>query len=107
VIINLIQNALESMPQGGSLNINTKVSIDGQYPDKNIKKIIEIKISDTGNGMDKVQMQNIFEPFYTTKRGGLGLGLTICKEIIEQHKGIINVESQKDRGTIFTIRLPV
>lgn len=117
VLINLVRNALESMPQGGSLNVNTKISPAspspsvgkpaGGYDENNTKKVAEIKINDTGNGMDMVQMQDIFEPFYTTKPDGLGLGLAICKEIIEQHQGMIAVESQKDKGTSFTIRLPI
>ena len=107
VFINLIRNALEAMPQGGDLSINSKICLDGRRltaPPQ--QKVVEIKISDTGCGMDEHTLKNAFEPFYTSKRGGLGLGLTICKEIIEQHQGIIGVESQKDKGTTFTIKLP-
>ncbi|MFH1232036.1 MAG: sensor histidine kinase [Planctomycetota bacterium] len=111
VFINLIRNAIESMPDGGNLTINSKICLDGYNPKYNPlsekQKVVEIKISDTGYGMDGHTLNNAFEPFYTSKRGGLGLGLTISKEIIEQHQGIIQVESQKDKGTTFTIKLPV
>ena len=111
VFINLIQNAIEAMPDGGNLTINSKICLDGYNPKHNSlsekQKVVEIKISDNGCGMDGHTLNNAFEPFYTSKRGGLGLGLTISKEIIEQHQGIIQVESQKDKGTTFTIKLPV
>lgn len=114
VFINLIRNAIDAMPEGGNLSINSKICLDGhspKSPDDSLttsvqKEVVEIKISDTGCGMDEHTLKNAFEPFYTSKRGGLGLGLTICKEIIEQHQGIIGVESQKDKGTTFTIKLP-
>ncbi|HLD36581.1 MAG TPA: HAMP domain-containing sensor histidine kinase, partial [Planctomycetota bacterium] len=65
-----------------------------------------IKVGDTGSGMDAAQLATLFEPFQTSKKAGLGLGLTICKEIIEQHQGAISVASQKNQGTEFTIKLP-
>jgi signal transduction histidine kinase len=82
----------------GKLKIGVK-----QLPEKTL----EIRVADTGCGMDGEQVANAFEPFYTSKRGGLGLGLAICKELIEQHKGTIEVTSEKEKGTVFIIKLPL
>jgi len=101
VIINLIFNAIDAMPNGGILSmacsLNTK---DG---------VIEIKVRDTGSGIPKEDLPNIFEPFFTTKKEGkgLGLGLSTVYGIIERHRGTIHVESEVGKGTSFTIRLPL
>ncbi len=68
---------------------------------------IEIIINDTGHGIKKEDVKNIFNPFYTSKITGAGLGLTISHKIIEDHNGGIEVESKEGRGTTFTIRLPI
>ncbi|MBI5778922.1 MAG: sensor histidine kinase [Planctomycetes bacterium] len=96
VLINLIQNALQAMAPGGALRISAGLNGSGMI----------IKVGDTGTGMDAAQLATLFEPFQTSKKAGLGLGLTICKEIIEQHQGAISVTSQKNQGTEFTIKLP-
>ena len=96
VLINLIQNALQAMASGGALRISAGMNGSGMV----------IKVGDTGSGMDAAQLATLFEPFQTSKKAGLGLGLTICKEIIEQHQGAISVASQKNQGTEFTIKLP-
>jgi len=80
-----------------------KVSVSHNGTDR---EWLAIRITDTGHGMSKETLANVFEPFMTTKRSGLGLGLTICKEIVEEHRGLLEVESEKDKGTTFTIRLP-
>ena len=73
---------------------------------------MEIKVSDTGVGIAPEQLRLIFEPFFTTKepdeygRGGTGLGLSVCRQIIEQHHGRIRVESVAGKGSIFTVKLP-
>jgi len=89
---------VEAMPNKGELKISAK-----RLPEK----ILEIRIADTGCGMPPEEVANAFEPFYTSKRGGLGLGLTICKEIVEQHKGTIELASEKNAGTVFIIKLPL
>ncbi len=98
-IINLIINAVEATDAGGTISISTAY--------KPQPETIEIAVSDTGEGIDKTDLVRIFDPFYTTKDNGNGLGLAITHGIIEQHNGTINVDSQSGRGTTFTIRLPI
>jgi two-component system sensor histidine kinase AtoS len=71
------------------------------------KKEWDISIADTGTGVDEQDIEKIFEPFYTTKSKGTGLGLAVCREIVEMHHGKIAVKSVKDKGTTFTITLPM
>jgi PAS domain S-box-containing protein len=97
VLLNLFKNAVESMPEGGDLTVITEVQDD----------YLVLKITDTGHGIPPEQMQNLFTPFFTTKEGGTGLGLTICRGLITQHQGQISIESAVDRGTTCTIRLPL
>jgi len=74
--------------------------------------VIEIRVSDTGVGIPPDRLRQIFEPFFTTKqpdeygRGGTGLGLSVCRQIIEQHHGRIRVESVAGKGSVFTVKLP-
>lgn len=103
VFINLIINAIEAMPQGGQLYIttdllNSKITCSHPY--------IKVSIKDTGIGIHEDNLENIFEPFYTSKRGGMGLGLAISRRIIQQHAGNIEVKSQQNKGTEFIITLP-
>ncbi len=97
VIINLVLNATQAMSGGGKLVVQSK----------NEYKSIKLQISDTGPGISKEIMENLFKPFFTTKSRGLGLGLAVCKEIIEAHKGKIKVDTEPNKGTTFTITLPV
>jgi len=103
VFINVFMNAAEAMPQGGLLTVASEhVSVPG--PDG--APLVEVRITDTGWGMPCEKLDKIFEPLYTTQRGHVGLGLTICRRIIEQHGGSIQAESRVGRGTTFIIRLP-
>jgi PAS domain S-box-containing protein len=95
--INLIGNAIGAMPQGGILTISSKKS-DGN---------VEIALTDTGLGMSENVMGNLWKPFQTTKAKGMGLGLAICKRIVEAHGGNISVKSKEGEGTTMTIRLPI
>lgn len=97
VIINLSQNAIRSMPDGGKLEIRTALA------DKNII----IDIIDTGEGIREANLEKIFKPFYSTREKGLGLGLPIVQRIIESHGGTISCNSEPGTGTIFKIILPV
>jgi two-component system sensor histidine kinase HydH len=99
VFLNLCLNSLQSMENKGSLDINLKNDISED-------KII-ITISDTGCGIKKEDISNIFDPYFTTKSSGTGLGLAIVHSIIKAHKGNINVESKPGKGTVFTISLPI
>ena len=101
VFLNLIINAIEAMPDGGTLSVKTCQS--GEHAESTF---CEILISDTGIGMSTEEQARIFEPFYTGKEHGLGLGLAIVHEIVSEHGGTISVESEKGKGTTFTIRLP-
>jgi two-component system NtrC family sensor kinase len=97
VFMNILINAAEAMIGGGSLKL--KVSSK--------KDIIEIQIADSGQGIESSHLEKLFEPFFSTKVKGVGLGLAISKEIIENHNGTIDVESKLGKGTMFTITLPV
>lgn len=95
--VNLIKNAIDAMPYGGKLAIKSTGTNDN----------VEFTFADTGMGMTKEQMGEIWTPFFTTKAKGMGLGLPICKGIIEAHKGYITVESMPGIGTTFTVTIPI
>ncbi|SES92978.1 two-component system sensor histidine kinase NtrB [Anaerobranca gottschalkii] len=97
VFLNIIQNAIEAMTNGGTLTIKCYVN------NQQIYTIIE----DTGSGIPTNIKNKIFQPFFTTKYGGTGLGLSVVKQIVEQYKGQIFVKSHKNKGTSFTIILPI
>jgi PAS domain S-box-containing protein len=98
VFINIIKNALQAMPQGGRLEVDGR--LDGRQ--------MEISFQDTGSGLSSQEMDQIFQPFYSTKEGtqGLGLGLPICQKILERYDGHLVVESQPGRGTKVRLLLP-
>ena len=97
VLKNLILNAIEAMPQGGDLMVETKA--EGQW--------VEIEIGDTGCGISRERLGTIFEDYITTKRKGLGLGLAISRKIVQDLNGTIEVESDPGKGTTFTLKLPL
>jgi len=96
VLINLLTNAVQSMPQGGRLTVKAGLEDDSIY----------IGVEDTGVGIPKENMGKLFEPLFTTKAKGAGLGLAACKRLIEAHEGSISVESEVGKGTTFTIKVP-
>jgi signal transduction histidine kinase len=97
VLVNLIKNASQAMSKGGILTLQTGESDDGVW----------VSVSDTGGGIPQEQINRIFEPFYTTKKKGTGLGLMIVQRIIRLHGGKIELESRVGRGTTFRIWLPL
>lgn len=97
VIMNLAQNAVAAMKTGGILGINTQIKNDHFI----------ITVADTGEGMDEQTCSRIFEPYFTTKANGTGLGLTMVYKIIKESAGEIDVRSFPGEGTIFTISLPI
>ncbi len=106
VFQNIVINAKEAMPQGGNLYISVeKLKITGHLKLKD-GNYLRISFKDEGIGMDKELIDHIFEPFFTTKVSGTGLGLAICQSIIHHHEGIIEVESEKGKGSTFYIYLP-
>jgi len=98
VLINLIMNAIHAMPEGGTLRI-------GLAP---AREMVCLTVADTGHGIPSEGLKKIYEPFFTTKEfgKGTGLGLTVVKGIIEEHQGSIEVQSEPEKGTTFTILLP-
>jgi PAS domain S-box-containing protein len=97
VFINLTKNAIDALPHGGKISIKSKVIGDN----------IQISFSDNGTGINKEVLPKLFAPLFTTKAQGMGFGLAICKRIIEAHGGTISVNTVKDRGTAFVIKLPI
>lgn len=96
VALNLVRNSREAMPAGGTLTVRTRRAEGG----------VELTVADTGGGMPPEVLARIFEPFYTTKERGTGLGLAYARRVIAEHGGTIRCESAPGRGTTFTIRLP-
>ncbi len=97
VFLNLLINAYQSMPKGGKIKITTS-KLDDHYA--------QIQIIDSGVGIPAHHLKNIFMPFFTTKKEGLGLGLSICHNIIKNHNGSIELTSKVNQGASFTIKLP-
>lgn len=99
VFLNIAFNGIEAMPEEGTLSFTTS------QIEKEDATIIEIAVRDTGRGINKEDMENIFKPFFTTKEKGTGLGLPICQRIITKHGGHIEVKSNPGKGTTFYIRI--
>jgi PAS domain S-box-containing protein len=97
VLTNLIENAIDAMPEGGRLSISSM----------NTQQEVSISVRDTGFGIPQDMMEKIWTPLYTTKAKGIGLGLPICRRIVEAHGGSISVESTVGKGTTFTLILPI
>lgn len=96
-LLNIVKNAIAAMPDGGVLTISASVKNDE----------LQIAVSDTGIGIPEELMTKIFEPYFTTKESGTGLGLTITFKIVKEHNGEITVESTPSKGSTFTIHLPL
>ena len=96
VFLNIILNALQAMPDGGHLDISTVFS----------DHTLDIRFSDTGAGIEPENVKRIFDPFFSTRAGGSGLGLAIVHNIVDMHKGLIDVENRRGGGTVFSIVFP-
>jgi two-component system, NtrC family, sensor kinase len=96
-LLNLMRNAADAMRGGGALTVATRRSDDGA---------VEVEVRDTGAGIPSEHLPRIFEPFFSTKDGGTGLGLALTQQIVAEHGGRIDVASSPGRGTTFTLRLP-
>ena len=106
VLLNLLVNARQAMPSGGRILVALGVDRDSE--------MVELTVRDSGSGMTNDVMRRIFDPFFSTKdgpdatgKGGTGLGLSTCRDIVEAHRGRIRVESTPGKGTAFIIKLPV
>lgn len=97
VFTNIIRNAVQAMSDGGRLGLRTRER-DGHAV---------IEISDTGDGIRRENLSRIFEPSFTTRSRGLGLGLAICDSIVKAHGGTIEAKSELGKGSTFTVRLPI
>ncbi len=100
-LANIISNAADAMPNGGDLSVCSRaLQHDGA-------RFLEISITDTGHGIDEKHMADIFKPFFTTKTRGTGLGLPLCKKIVDAHQGTIIVKSKDGEGTTVELALPL
>jgi len=96
VLLNLLSNSYEAMPEGGTITITAVPTGDS----------VELSVRDTGSGMDEDTARRVFEPFFTRKARGIGLGLAVTKRIVDGHGGTISVTSTPGAGAAFTVRLP-
>lgn len=96
-LLNILKNAIAAMPDGGSLRISTEMDAND----------VLLKIADTGVGIDEENLAKIFEPYFTTKEFGSGLGLTVVYKIVKEHGGEISLTSGEGEGTIFTLSFPI
>ncbi|MCD4651751.1 MAG: PAS domain S-box protein [Candidatus Cloacimonetes bacterium] len=117
IMMNLLKNSWEAIEESGVISISTKASIPLHMSDileeeekeelLRLFSMIDIEITDTGSGIPEENLEKLFNPFFTTKETGNGLGLAICKKIIQLHRGDISVKSELGKGTTFTITLPL
>ena len=96
VILNILKNALQAMPDGGKLTVEARLAGGS----------VVVTIADTGPGVPPEERERIFEPFYTTKPRGTGLGLAVCRKIVEEQGGTITAGGEPGSGATFTITLP-
>src|SRR5437660_12594215 len=97
VISNLLLNAAHASPSGGVITVKTR----------RVDSTVEISVIDRGSGIDPKNLESIFNPFFTTKPEGVGLGLAIVSKIVDEHGGQITVESTPGEGTVFRVYLPL
>jgi signal transduction histidine kinase len=98
-LLNLLRNAAEAMPQGGRLGVTLALEV-GDRSD------YRLEIADSGDGIDPANLPHVFEPFFSTKQGGTGLGLALTQQIIVEHGGRIEVVSEQGKGTTFVVHVP-
>ena len=96
VLLNLVVNALQAMGAGGTLTLGARAE----------RERVTLVVADTGPGLAPDVLARVFDPYFTTKPGGLGLGLTIARRIAEAHGGALEVESRPGEGTRFLLSLP-
>jgi two-component system nitrogen regulation sensor histidine kinase GlnL len=111
VFHNLVRNAVEAMADGGQLTLATRVSLNPLFGKVDLgggqRTMVEAQVIDEGPGIPAAVRARIFDPFFTTKERGLGLGLAICHQVLEQHRGAIQIDSAEHRGTVVTCFLPI
>ncbi len=108
VILNLFLNAAEAMEKGGEISVSTDIDLEIKIsPDSSDSGAVLVRIADSGPGIPAAKLEKIFNPFYTTKSDGVGLGLSISTRLLEENGGKIEVESDIGRGSVFTIFFPL
>ena len=111
VFHNLVRNAIEAMVDGGQMTLTTRVSLNPLFGKVDLgggqRTMVEAQVMDEGVGIPAAVRARIFDPFFTTKERGLGLGLAICHQVLEQHRGAIQIDSVERRGTVVTCFLPI
>lgn len=110
VFENVVQNGIEAMPGGGRLTLTTRISLDPVYGKVDLgagpRPLVEVLVSDEGEGIPEALGDRVFDPFVTTKPRGLGLGLALAHRIVEEHHGALRVSSSPGKGTTFACYLP-
>ncbi len=106
VLGNLVQNACQAMEAGGKLEISAK-EVKGRKPKQADAGMVAISVKDSGSGIPPENMKKLFEPLFTTKLKGIGLGLAVCRQLAEANGGRIEVQSQPGKGSTFILFLPV
>ena len=96
-LTNIVENALHAMPASGALTVVARAT----------DSVVQIRVSDTGAGMDPAALERAFEPYFSTKETGTGLGLSVVERIISAHSGTLKVDSVEGQGTTFTVYLPI
>ncbi|MDZ4186118.1 MAG: ATP-binding protein, partial [Desulfuromonadales bacterium] len=113
VLINFISNGVQALPEGGgTLRVEARqimndelrsMSSDSKFPGDGVA----IAVTDSGTGISPENMKKLFQPLFTTKTKGIGLGLVVCKNLVEANGGTIKVESESGKGATFTVLLPL
>jgi len=111
VLHNLVRNAIEAMPGGGRLTLVTRLSMDTLFAKvdlgRGLKSMAEVVVADEGEGIPDATRAKLFTPFFTTKSGGMGLGLALCHRLVEEHGGAIQIASELGKGTAVSCFLPI
>lgn len=104
VFLNLLKNAMEAMPHGGTITVRSRYAPGDSSTERGH---VIVQVEDTGNGIPSGDMETVFKPFYSTKKKGMGLGLSLCRGIIEKHGGKIQAISQEGKGSCFIVEIAV
>ncbi len=112
VFQNLVQNGVEAMPGGGRLTLTTRLSLDAVFGGRvdagtGSRPLVEVQVTDEGEGIPPEILDRVFDPFVTTKPRGLGLGLALAHRIVDEHRGALRVASTPGKGTVFSAYLPI
>lgn len=108
LFLNLILNAMDAAGKSGTLTVTSRVLSDYcMSQNERRSRMVAVEVRDDGPGIPQEDLENIWTPFFSTKSGGTGLGLTICHKIVAEHRGMIKVESAPGQGTRFTVLLPL